>query len=67
VQERLDRITIRVIPDHGFDERKLDNARTLVQRQSDAWKVDFAVVDEIEKTRSGKYKYIINNMINNQN
>ncbi|HUL62779.1 MAG TPA: phenylacetate--CoA ligase family protein [Methanocella sp.] len=67
VQERLDRITIRVIPDHGFDERKLENARALVQKQSDAWHVDFSVVGHIEKTQSGKYKYIINNMINNQN
>jgi phenylacetate-CoA ligase len=67
VQERLDRITIRVIPDVGFDERKLDNARTLIQKQSEAWNVDFSVVSHIEKTRSGKYKYIINNMINNQN
>jgi phenylacetate-CoA ligase len=67
VQERLDRITIRVIPDRGFDERKLDNARALIQKQSDAWEVDFAVVDQIEKTRSGKYKYIVNNMDNNRN
>lgn len=67
VQERLDRITIRVIPDRGFDERKLENARALIQKQSDTWNVDFAVVDHIEKTQSGKYKYIINNMINNQN
>ena len=67
VQERLDRITIRVIPDRGFDERKLDNARALIQKQSEAWNVDFSVVSHIEKTRSGKYKYIINNMINNQN
>jgi phenylacetate-CoA ligase len=67
VQERLDRITIRVIPDSGFDERKLDNARMLIQKQSDAWKVDFNVVSQIEKTRSGKYKYIINNMIDNKN
>jgi phenylacetate-CoA ligase len=67
VQERLDRITIRVIPDIGFDERKLENARSLIQKQSEAWNVDFSVVSHIEKTRSGKYKYIINNMINNQN
>lgn len=67
VQERLDRITIRVIPDRGFDERKLDNARAQIQKQSDAWNVDFSVVSHIEKTPSGKYKYIINNMINNQN
>jgi phenylacetate-CoA ligase len=67
VQERLDRITIRVIPDRGFEEQKLDNARALIQKQSEAWNVDFTVVSHLEKTRSGKYKYIINNMINNQN
>jgi phenylacetate-CoA ligase len=67
VQERLDRITIRIIPDRGFDERKLDNVRAQIQNQSDAWSVDFSVVSHIEKTRSGKYKYIINNMINNKN
>ena len=63
VQERLDRITIKVIPDSGFDEQKLDLARSLVQKQSNQWNVDISVVDQIEKTRSGKYKYIINNMV----
>ena len=67
VQERLDHITIRIIPAHGFDERKLNDARELIQRQSEAWKIDFDVVDRIEKTRAGKYKYIINNMLINNN
>jgi phenylacetate-CoA ligase len=67
VQERLDHITIRIIPERGFDERKLNDARALIQRQSEAWKIDFDVVDRIEKTRAGKYKYIINNMLINNN
>lgn len=67
VQERLDHITVRIIPERGFDERKLNDARELIQRQSEAWKIDFNIVDSIEKTRAGKYKYIINNMLINNN
>ena len=67
VQERADRITIRLVPDAGFDERKLDHVRARIRRQSEAWSVDFAIVDRIEKTRGGKYRYIINKMLNASN
>jgi phenylacetate-CoA ligase len=67
VQERVDRITVRLIPDAGFDERKLDVVRAQIRRQSEAWGVDFAIVDRIEKTRGGKYRYIINKMLNANN
>ncbi|HUL62028.1 MAG TPA: phenylacetate--CoA ligase family protein [Methanocella sp.] len=64
VQERLDRITIRLRPAPGFDESRLDDVRAKIRRHSGAWNVDFRIVDRIEKTQAGKYKYIINNMIN---
>lgn len=64
VQERLDRITIRLRPAPGFEEGKLDDVRAKIRRHSGAWDVDFRIVDRIEKTQAGKYKYIINNMIN---
>ncbi|OPY27131.1 MAG: hypothetical protein A4E28_02151 [Methanocella sp. PtaU1.Bin125] len=67
VQERADRITIRLVPDAGFDERKLDHVRARIRRQSEAWDVDFAIVDRIEKTRGGKYRYIVNKMLNASN
>lgn len=65
VQERLDRITVRLVPGTGFDERKLDDARQKIKGQSERWDVDFAIVDRMERTKGGKYKYIINKMLNN--
>jgi phenylacetate-CoA ligase len=63
IQETLDRIVIKIVPDDGFDERQLDRIRTVVRSRSEGWNLEFRIVDRIERTGSGKYKFIKNNYI----
>jgi Coenzyme F390 synthetase len=64
IQETLDRIVIQIVPDEGFDERQLDRVREVVRGRSPGWNLEFRIVDHIERTVSGKYKFIKNNFIN---
>ena len=60
VQETLEKITIKIVPEDDFDERQLDIIRSLVSEKSKRWILDFKIVDKIEKTKAGKYKFIEN-------
>jgi phenylacetate-CoA ligase len=64
IQEALDRIVIKIVPDDGFDERQLDRIRRIVRGRSEGWNLEFRIVEHIERTGSGKYKFIKNNYIN---
>jgi len=58
VQEKLDKIVIKIVPEDGFDETQLDMIREIIKQKSSGWDVDFRFVDEIERTKAGKYKFI---------
>lgn len=60
VQEALDKIVIKIVPEDGFDEKQLDRIREVVNKRSQDWDIEFKLVDVIERTHSGKYKFIIN-------
>jgi len=60
VQKSLEKIVIRMVPDEGFDEMQLDRIREVVARRGPGWDLEFQFVDEIDRTRAGKYKFIIN-------
>ena len=60
VQKSLEKIVIRIVPDEGFDEMPLDRIREVVARRGPGWDLEFQFVDEIDRTRAGKYKFIIN-------
>jgi phenylacetate-CoA ligase len=64
IQETLEKIVIKIVPDEGFDERQLDRIRRVVRSRSEGWNLEFRIVDRIERTGSGKYKFIKNNYIN---
>jgi phenylacetate-CoA ligase len=63
IQETLDRIVIKIAPEEGFDERQLERIRQVVRGRSEGWNLEFRFVDSIERTGSGKYKFIKNNYI----
>ena len=63
VQETLKRIAIKIVPEEGFDESQLDRIREVVSKRSPGWDIEFEYVDMIERSRAGKYKFIINNII----
>ena len=62
VQEKLDKVVIKIVPDEDFDETQLDKIREIVRERSEGWNVEFKFVDKIERTGAGKYKFIINNI-----
>jgi phenylacetate-CoA ligase len=64
VQEKIDKIVIKIIPEEDFDEKQLDKIREIIKKRSGGWLVEFKFVDKIEKTGAGKYKFIISKVVN---
>jgi phenylacetate-CoA ligase len=62
VQEKLNEIVIKIVPEEDFDEKQLDKIREIVRTRSEGWNIEFMFVDEIERTGAGKYKFIINEL-----
>ena len=62
IQEKLDKIVIKIVPEENFDERQLDIIREVIKKRSKGWNVEFKFVNKIERTGAAKYKFIINNM-----
>lgn len=67
VQETLEKIVVKIVPDDDFDEKQLDRIREVVAERSSDWDIEFRYVDMIERTGAGKYKFIINNVTKNAN
>lgn len=62
IQEELDRIVIKIVPDADFDISQLDKIRELISRKSSEWIIEFKLVEKIERTKAGKYRFIINKL-----
>ena len=60
VQEKLDTVVIKIVPEEDFDEKQLDKIREIIKKRSEGWNVEFKFVDEVERTGAGKYKFIRN-------
>ena len=60
VQETLKKIAIKIVPEEGFDESQIDCIREVVSKRSPGWEIEFKYVDAIERSRAGKYKFIVN-------
>jgi phenylacetate-CoA ligase len=59
VQERLDRVRVRYVPDEGFDD---EAARSITERLQDrmgAVEVTLEAVSEIPRTSSGKFRAVV--------
>lgn len=66
VQEKLDKIVINIVPEHGFVDTQLDLIRETIRTKSKGWIVEFNLVDSIDKTQAGKNKYVINKLYTNE-
>ena len=60
IQEALDRIVIKIVQEEDFDEKQLGKIREIVKERSEGWNIKFKLVDAIDRTKGGKYKFIIN-------
>lgn len=63
IQRKKESIIFNMICKDNFDTTQLENIREIVKRRSDGWDVEFRFVDEIERTKAGKYKFIISELI----
>lgn len=66
VQNKLDNIIIKIVPEDGFDNTQLDLIRETIRKKSRGWIVEFKFVDLIERTKAGKYKFVINELNKNE-
>lgn len=62
VQESLEKILIKIVPEKSFQERQLEEIREIVKQRSEGWAVEFQIVEHIERTSSGKFKFIVSHM-----
>lgn len=63
VQETLEKIVVKIVPEEDFDESQLTRIREVVAKRSPGWDIEFKYVDAIDRTRAGKYKFIINELV----
>lgn len=59
VQDAKDHLTIRVVPEKSYDPKELDKVRDYIRARSPGWRVEFVKVDAIDRTRGGKYKFVL--------
>ena len=64
VQKTVQEIDIKLVIEDGFDAAQLEKIRQIISTKSKNWRVTFQFVDKIERTRAGKYKFIINEVKN---
>jgi phenylacetate-CoA ligase len=62
VQEKVDKIIVKIIKEKDFDKKQLDIIREIVRERSEGWKVEFEFVEQIERTESNKFKFIVNKL-----
>ncbi len=64
IQTDLNNLTIKFVVDDAFNKTQLSVVLQTIRDYSAKWQVHFEFVDQIEMTEAGKYKYVINEMLN---
>ena len=64
VQKSIEDIQINIVKEPGFNEETLEKIKQLILTKSPNWNIEFVFVDEIKRTGAGKYKFIMNEMLN---
>ena len=62
IQTSLENIVVKIVADQDFDRKQLDTIRSIVKNRSEKWNLEFKFVDQIERTKAGKYKFIISEL-----
>lgn len=62
VQKEVDTLIFNIVPEPGFEQKEMEEMRLFLDTQGKGWAVEFRLVDEIDRSRGGKYKYIINDV-----
>ncbi|WP_233084533.1 phenylacetate--CoA ligase family protein [Methanococcoides orientis] len=62
IQTTLEKLVIKIVPHHNFDKKQLDIITSFIHNKSPFWNVEFEIVDSIERTKAGKYKFVISEL-----
>lgn len=63
IQSKKESIIFNMICNNNFNATQLQNIQNIVKKRSEGWDVEFRVVDKIERTKAGKYKFIISKLV----
>ncbi len=66
IQRSKEKIEIKFVSDGELPNYVLEFIQLSIHNRFNGWDVDFRFVDQIEKTPAGKYKFIINEMIQHE-
>jgi phenylacetate-CoA ligase len=58
IQRKKDSLIFNMVCSDDFDQTQLEGIREIVMKKN-GWDVEFRFVDEIERTKAGKYKFIV--------
>jgi phenylacetate-CoA ligase len=64
IQRKKEKIEILFVCDRTLPNDVLEFIQSAIQNRFHAWEVEFRFVDAIDRSRAGKYKFIINEMLN---
>lgn len=59
IQEKIDKIVIKIVQEDDFDEKQVGKINEIIKAKSGGWDVEFKLVDNINRTKAGKYKFIV--------
>ncbi len=62
IQKTLHKIIIKMVVEDDFDEKQLEHITSLTKTRSEEWDIEFHIVDQIERTQNGKYRFIISEL-----
>ena len=62
VQDRLDRVTVRIVPAAGYGEQDELAVRRGLEDRLGAMQIEIQVVDQIERTKNGKFRAVVSQL-----
>ncbi len=63
VQDTKDHLTIKTVPEPDSDKRELENVRASIAKPRPAWNVDFDITTSIDRTKAGKCRFVISEIV----
>jgi len=60
VQEKIDKVTVKIVPEENFEEKQLEKLGDILKKKSENWNIEFEIVEKNERTGVGKYRFIAN-------
>ncbi|AKB58117.1 phenylacetate--CoA ligase family protein [Methanosarcina barkeri] len=62
IQTNLNNIIVKIVPEISFDEKQIEFIKKMISMRSSGWNIEFKFVDTIDRTKAGKYRFVINEL-----